>query len=249
MRPHRCESNPALYTRCSLLWLGEWRRASMKLLPGMLLGAMLEELGAEDLVERMIGIHDSCKPRGATPRDFVSFLDAYRTLYNARVGNVGKDMKHLEAGLTKLQQAATTVDDLSRDANTQRGQLKEKQLAADQAMENITKTLETAADRRKEVEELKAKAMKAEGEAGAQRKVITDELGEIQPILDKAKEAVGQIKKANLDEIRALNAPPEPIADVIGAVLVLLKVSDLTWSSMRRFLGNRCAYAACCYRQ
>lgn len=216
----------------------------MKLLPGMLLTGMLEELGAEELVELMIGIHDSCKSRGATPRDFVNFLEAYRSLYNSRVGSVGKDVKHLEAGLTKLQQAATTVDDLSRDANTQRGQLKEKQLAADQAMENITRTLETAADRKKEVEQLKAKALKAEEAAGSQRKKISDELSEIQPILDKAKEAVGQIKKANLDEIRALGAPPEQIADVIGAVLMLLKVSDLTWSSMRRFLGNRYAVRA-----
>jgi hypothetical protein len=26
----RCESNPALYTRCDIVWMGEWRRASMR---------------------------------------------------------------------------------------------------------------------------------------------------------------------------------------------------------------------------
>lgn len=33
----RCESNPALYTKCAIAWLGEWRTASLKQLPALLL--------------------------------------------------------------------------------------------------------------------------------------------------------------------------------------------------------------------
>lgn len=29
----RCESNPALHNRCTCLWLGQWRRASLRLVP------------------------------------------------------------------------------------------------------------------------------------------------------------------------------------------------------------------------
>lgn len=29
----RCESNPALYTRCACLWFGQWRRSSLRLVP------------------------------------------------------------------------------------------------------------------------------------------------------------------------------------------------------------------------
>jgi dynein heavy chain 2 len=34
----RCESNPALYTRCALLWMGSWGKTSMEALPAMLPG-------------------------------------------------------------------------------------------------------------------------------------------------------------------------------------------------------------------
>ncbi len=33
--------------------------------------------------------------------------------------------------------------------------------------------------------------------------------------------------------------PPEPIADVLGAVLMLLGIRDTSWLSMKKFLGNR----------
>ncbi|CAM9543728.1 unnamed protein product, partial [Phaeothamnion confervicola] len=61
----------------------------------------------------------------------------------------------------------------------------------------------------------------------------------LQPILDEAKQAVGQIKSDHLNEIRSLKMPPEPIADVLGAVLMLLGIHDTSWLSMKKFLGNR----------
>jgi hypothetical protein len=34
----RCESNPALYTRCTCLWFGEWKRPTMREIPQLLEG-------------------------------------------------------------------------------------------------------------------------------------------------------------------------------------------------------------------
>jgi dynein heavy chain 2 len=34
-------------------------------------------------------------------------------------------------------------------------------------------------------------------------------------------------------------APPEAIADVLAAVLMMLGVQDLSWQSMKKFLSNR----------
>ena len=68
---------------------------------------------------------------------------------------------------------------------------------------------------------------------------IEEELSEITPVLEKAKEAVGSIKSDNLNEIRSLKMPPEPIHDVLSAVLMLLGIEDTSWLSMKKFLGNR----------
>ena len=57
--------------------------------------------------------------------------------------------------------------------------------------------------------------------------------------IDQAKAAVGGIRSDQLAEIRSLATPPEAVADVLGAVLMLLGVEDLSWLSMKKFLGGR----------
>ncbi len=68
---------------------------------------------------------------------------------------------------------------------------------------------------------------------------IEEELSEIQPVLDQAKAAVGGIRSDQLAEIRSLATPPEPVQDVLGAVLTLLGERDTSWSAMKKFLGGR----------
>lgn len=57
-------------------------------------------------------------------------------------------------------------------------------------------------------------------------------------MLDAAKQAVGGIKKDNLNEIRSLKMPPEAIRDVLEGVLKIMGNFDTTWVSMKRFLGS-----------
>ena len=50
---------------------------------------------------------------------------------------------------------------------------------------------------------------------------------------------MGGIKSDNLNEIRSLKMPPEPIRDVLEGVLRIMGNFDTSWISMKRFLGNR----------
>ena len=67
---------------------------------------------------------------------------------------------------------------------------------------------------------------------------VNDELSEVQPMIDAAKEAVNDIKKEHLNEIRSLKMPPEPIRDVLEGVLRLMGNYDTSWISMKRFLSQ-----------
>jgi hypothetical protein len=42
----------------------------------------------------------------------------------------------------------------------------------------------------------------------------------------------------HLSELRALRKPPQAVVDVLGAVLTLLGERDLSWNSMKGFLGS-----------
>lgn len=45
------------------------------------------------------------------------------------------------------------------------------------------------------------------------------ELSEVQPLIEEAKKAVSGISRKDIDELRALPKPPEPIRHVMKAVM------------------------------
>lgn len=67
---------------------------------------------------------------------------------------------------------------------------------------------------------------------------VEEELSEVQPLIDAAKKAVGNIKKDNIAEIRSLKMPPDAIRDVLEGVLMILGQQDTSWNNMKTFLGK-----------
>lgn len=84
-----------------------------------------------------------------------------------------------------------------------------------------------------EMEQLKAKVNEETSFIERQKREIDDELAETQPLVDQAKQAVGNLKADTLVEIRSLRAPPDVIKDILEGVLKLMGVSDTSWTSMK----------------
>ncbi|RHY58768.1 hypothetical protein DYB34_000770 [Aphanomyces astaci] len=238
----RCESNPALYTRCTIVWMGEWSASSLKKIPEMLLTSselLQDEVQKVFLLNMVHLIYESVQSDGATPREYISFLQTWQDLYTEKSKQLVTEVKHLKSGLSKLVEASTTVDELSRSAGIKKKELSAAQVSADEAMDEIKHALDRASGNRREVEDLKKQLAKAEEATNGRKREIEDELSEITPVLESAKQAVGNIKSDNINEIRSLKMPPEPIHDVLSAVLMLLGIQDTSWNSMKKFLGNR----------
>ena len=67
---------------------------------------------------------------------------------------------------------------------------------------------------------------------------VEQELSQVQPEVDAAKSAVGELKSNNINEIKNYKIPPDPVADVLQGVLKLMGQEDTSWNAMRRFLGQ-----------
>ena len=67
---------------------------------------------------------------------------------------------------------------------------------------------------------------------------LEEELKEVQPIVDEAKRAVGQIKPESLSEIRALRAPPDAVRDILEGVLRLMGTLDTSWTSIKKLASS-----------
>jgi len=116
--------------------------------------------------------------------------------------------------------------------------LQDKQHQAKEKMGEITINMDDAGRKKSEAEELSKKLKIDEGSMQERKKVVDEQLFECVPVLESAKKAVAGIKKDNLNEIRSLKLPPEPIRDVLEGVLRLMGNQDTSWISMKRFLSQ-----------
>lgn len=251
-----CESNPAFYTSCSFQSMEDWSKQSMLRVPqmflqGCLAGAMrflgrdaaeMERplTGGKELPKAFLYIHESCVHMGgATPRKYITFLSIYKSVYQSKKEKIHKRQKHLQAGVSKLNEATALVDELKGKAAKQQALLADKQAQADAALHEITASMQKATEQKNEVELLKQQQSEERTKLEKRKKAIDIELSEIEPLIREAKRAVGNIRPETLSEIRALRAPPDTIRDILEGVLRIMGVFDTSWGNMRSFLAQR----------
>ncbi|KAM4699205.1 cytoplasmic dynein 2 heavy chain 1 [Discoglossus pictus] len=246
-----CESNPAFYKQCSVQWMEGWSDQSMKKIPRMLFSNTTGEekiqmesqykksSGETDFFNSFLMIHESCKAYGATPSRYMTFLRVHGSLFSRKKIELTKRQQHLQAGVSKLNEAKSLVDELKRKAGEQSLLLKTKQTEADSALQEITLSMQNASDQKTEMEKLKQKIAEEVVKIEERKAKIEDELKEVQPLVNEAKHAVGNIKPESLSEIRSLRMPPDIIRDILEGVLRLMGIFDTSWVSMKSFLAKR----------
>ena len=57
-------------------------------------------------------------------------------------------------------------------------------------------------------------------------------------MIDKAKKAVGSIRKDAINELRMSRMPPQEIHDLLSGVLILMGNFDTSWHNIKRFLSK-----------
>ncbi|KAG8584671.1 hypothetical protein GDO81_004716 [Engystomops pustulosus] len=246
-----CESNPALYKKCSVQWMEGWSDRSMKKIPKMLFSDTTSEEksqrseyrksspGESEFYKSFLTIHESCKAYGATPRRYMTFLQVYGSLFSNKKAELTNKQKHLQAGVSKLNEAKSLVDELKRKAGEQSLLLKTKQAEADAALQEITTSMQNASDQKTEMEKIKHRIAEESVKIEERKRKIDNELKDVQPLVDEAKQAVGNIKPESLSEIRSLRMPPDIIRDILEGVLRLMGIFDTSWVSMKSFLAKR----------
>ncbi|KAL0018230.1 hypothetical protein WJX79_009392, partial [Trebouxia sp. C0005] len=241
---HRCQANPALFSRCNILWMEGWDEDGMQAVATARLQPILHDAekdatGTSKLVQQAMVLHSSCLATGATPRHYVAFVSLCSSIYTKKRSQLLQQQNFLKGGLSKLAGAAATVDTLSKEAQQQRVQLKASQVQAEQALQNITAAMEQASGHRQEAALLKKQLADDQVSINGRKGNVESELAVVAPIIEAARLAVGQIKSDHLNEIRSLKAPPDAIRDVLEGVLKLMGQADTSWNSMKKFLGNR----------
>jgi len=154
-----CASNPALYSKCNIIWCEGWTKEALVTVARNELADISAQVGKpfDQIISSILILHGSSQSLGASPLAFMNLIHSFKQIYNKIVQTSGGQSKHLLAGLDKLEEARHTVDVLSRAAGEQKVLLKQKKAEATAALAEITKSMEQKAERKQEVEALQAK--------------------------------------------------------------------------------------------
>lgn len=238
-----CESNPALFTRCHIDWTSAWSSESMKAIALSALNdddSLRELKNLSQIADHLIGLHNyMAKTFAAAPKHLMVYLKTYMKIFATLQSAKKNKMNYLIGGLTKLTEASNFVDKLSADAKNQGIELEEKQILADSALKQITESMMKASDQKKEMELLNSQLLEEEEKTVSRKMAIEVELQDVEPIVKAAQSAVGEIRPESLSEIRSLRAPPAAVRDVLEGVLRLMGILDMSWTTMKGFLGKR----------
>lgn len=233
-----CANNPALYTRCAVVWMKQWSEESLKTVSQIELNESLQDISDKpEIIKLAMYIHSTVAH--AVLRNFIDLLQTFRKIYSLKINSQGGQSSHLKAGLNKLKEAEKLVNELKISAEGKKKLLAVKQKEADEALKRITEAMAKAAERRQEVELLQKNLEKENVKINSRKSQVESELADIQPAVEEARKAVGNIRKENLDEIKALRMPPEPVHDVLCTVLRLMGSFDTSWNSCKEFLKGR----------
>lgn len=184
-------------------------------------------------------IYETVQTNCRDPARYISFINLYAKIYLEKLTALQEKQTKLRVGVSKLTQAKNVVANLKESANEQKKILAEKQEKANSALDMITVTMENANVHKEKMENLKEQTEKENELLIKRKKEIEVELAEVEPLVQEARAAVGNIKPEALSEIRSLRAPPDVIRDILEGVLRLMGIQDTSWNSMKTFLAKR----------
>ncbi|XP_018579489.1 cytoplasmic dynein 2 heavy chain 1 [Anoplophora glabripennis] len=234
------ETCPSLSQNSSILWKPDWSINTIAEIPKML----LERSNNEDQWKTKCSgyfskIYQNFKTDVSTPSRFISMIRLYESIYDEKLAAIEKNRDKLKAGVMKLTEAENLVKELKQNATVQQNKLEEKQSKANSALDMISNTMRNANSHKEEMESLKSKTESENIQLIRRKREIEEELSQVEPLIQEARSAVGNIKAESLSEIRSLRAPPDVIRDILEGVLRLMGIQDTSWNSMKTFLAKR----------
>ena len=268
---NRSNSSPALFNRCVIDWFGDWPHeallqvaadftASMLIgedsFTGAAAGPQEEKQGLrhERLSETIVAFHQQVdqtnvdlkksaqKYNFITPRDFLDFINHFIALMTEKRDEVLDQQSHIDGGLKKLKETEDQVANLQSGLAEKEKMLTAKNKEAEEMMSQMVKG-------QGEAEERKQASQKLQGELAEQSKVIDERRGviqkkieEVEPALEAAKSAVGAVNKQALDELRAMNKPPEHVKMAMEAVTLMVRpdipAATVNWEVVRKVMRD-----------
>ncbi|CAH1639834.1 unnamed protein product [Spodoptera littoralis] len=165
-----------------------------------------------------------------TPKSYLSFLEGYKVLYKEKHESIAEMARRMTTGLSKLVEAAASVDILKKELEIKELEIKKLQREQKSLIAEASQVLAAVADSqaaaeivKAEVLEVKDRAVKLVNVIAAETAVAEEKLADAKPALDAAEAALQTINAADIATVRKLGKPPHLITLIMDAVIILFR--------------------------
>lgn len=221
---------------------------------GQVFATVMESTGSaepklhEAVVSALVSIHDAVKTATIrlgkvsgrqhylSPRDYLDLINKFVAIEIEKRTNLEEKQTHIRTGLEKLLETQNQVAELKRDLHTKEAVLKAKDADANEKLSQMVDKQNEAENRKGVAEEL-TKELTTQNEAiRVRREEVESQLAEAEPALQSAKLSVQNIRKTQLDELRAFARPPTAVQLTMEIISVMMGEKSTEWGEIRKFV-------------
>lgn len=172
------------------------------------------------------------------PRDYLDFIHHYISLFNEKRESLEEQQRYLNTGLLKLRQTEDQVKTMKSNLEHKNKQLQEKQEEAELKLSEMLDNQRTAEIAKQNAEEMSKSLEAKRKEIESAKTVIEQQLAEVEPKVQAAKDNVENIDKRALNEIKSLSKPPENVEKTIAMVGILLHgpKNSTDWKDLKKMM-------------
>ena len=251
----RCRSFPGMINNTVIDWFVPWpHQALLSVAAVFLAEEQLPEATRGDIIEHMVLVQESVMAMSdayelqlkrhnyVTPKNYLDFISNYKKSLKEERKKVDTQVARLDGGLQKLIQAAKEVDVMSE-------KLKVAKAEVDVKSKEVKEMLEVISENTSKAEEKKAEATQREAELEVSSQQIVVEKADAEqsleaaiPALEDAANALKNLNRDDITEIRSFANPHDLVRKVCECVYVLkglgIKPAELSWKASKAMMSQ-----------
>jgi len=247
----RCRNFPGMVNNTTIDWFTPWPvEALISVAERFLAEEDLSDELRPKIVDHFKNVHMAVRQSSAdylssvrrynyvSPKNYLDFISNYKAqLGTKRTGN--EEMtKRLDGGLSKLIQAAEEVAKMQVELAEKTVVVEAKSTECEEMLAEIAKNTEDAVEKQT-VAQAKDEELAVMSEKIAIQKVEAEAgLASAMPALEEAADALNNLKKDDITEIRSFAKPHPLVGQVCECVCIFKKVDDVSWKGAKAMMQD-----------
>ena len=168
-----------------------------------------------------------------TPRHFLDFIQHFVKLYNEKRSGLEEEQLHINVGLNKIAETVAQVEEMQKSLAVKSADLDKKNLEANEKLKQMVKDQQEAEKQKTQSIEISRLVEQQTKDISAKRSEVMKDLERVEPAVIEAQNAVKNIKRQHLVEVRSLANPPPILRMALEAICTLLGENVPDWKAIR----------------